>query len=456
MKVARCAARRTRLPERGGDAERIVSCLTEELVRLGHDVMLFASERFQTAATLVPCCPRGLRFDRSSSESMAYHFAMIEQVSRRRHEFDVLHFHLDYLHFPLFRSMAHHTLTTLHGPLDRAERHAVHCAFLEMALVSSSDNQRWPMPPVRWIGTVHHGPPADRLVPPGKPEPRDYLVFLGRISPDKRVDRAIDIATKAKLRLKIAGKIHTRNAGYFQNCIRPLLEHSSGEFVGEVGAVEKAALLGGARALLFLADGPEPPGLSMMEAMACGTPVIAWACGSAPEIVEEGSTGFIVHTIEAAVQAVIRSGQLIRLLFGGVSRPASVRHEWQRATCSFIAPFSIHLAARSVASMRRTAQSPVFCRDPRQKSRTSGHQISRYGLTRGNPTRCCRRLRQDGLPSPALVPLRQEVGRTDAPEGLGAGQDVRHCQIHLGGQAVFDDRNVQEERRGRPACGNWR
>jgi glycosyltransferase involved in cell wall biosynthesis len=232
-------------------------------------------------------------------------------VRQQVHRFDVIHFHTDYLHFPLFRPMAEQTVTTLHGRLDLPDLQPIHREFCDMPLVSISDDQRRPMSWARWLGTVHHGLPLDLL--PFTPEPRDgYLAFLGRISPEKRPDRAIEIACRAGLKLRIFAKVDRVDERYFHERIAPLLDHPLIEFVGEIGEAEKADALGQAQALLFPIDWPEPFGLAMIEAMACGTPVIAFRQGSVPEVVDEGITGYIVASIEAAVAAVRRVPALDR------------------------------------------------------------------------------------------------------------------------------------------------
>jgi len=297
-------------PKLYGGTERVVSHLTEELVRRGHEVTLFASGDSRTDAELATSCVQALRSDPRVTEPLTYHIIMLDEVRRRSRDFDILHFHLDFLHFPMFRDMAHRTLTTLHGRLDRDDLQEVHRTFPDMPLVSISDDQRRPMPPVRWAGTVYHGLPRGLHTPPGSNGQRSYLAFLGRISPEKRVDRAIRIALRAGMPLKIAAKVDEADTDYFDEQIHPLLDNPNIEFVGEIGEDEKAAFLGGSRALLFPIDWPEPFGLVMIEAMACGTPVIAWPCGSVPEIVDDGVTGFLVDSIEAAAGAIARTDLL--------------------------------------------------------------------------------------------------------------------------------------------------
>jgi glycosyltransferase involved in cell wall biosynthesis len=312
MKIAQIAPLIESVPPRlYGGTERIVSHLTEELVRQGHDVTLFASGDSLTSAELVPCTERALRLEPRLRDPLPHYMVMLDQVRRRGREFDVLHFHIDYLHYPLFRDLAARTVTTAHGRQDLPDLSAVYTVFPEYPLISISDDQRRPWPRANWLRTVHHGLPPD--LHGFNPEARrGYLAFLGRICPEKRPDRAIEIARRTGLPLRIAAKVDRVDQAYFDEVIRPLLDHPLVEFIGEIGEHEKSAFLGGAQALLFPIDWPEPFGLVMIEAMACGTPVLAWRCGSVPEIVEDGLTGFIVGDIEGAIEAVGRLGQLDR------------------------------------------------------------------------------------------------------------------------------------------------
>ncbi len=304
MKIAQVAPLMESVPPSlYGGTERIVSYLTEELVAQGHDVTLFASGDSRTAARLVPCTAQSLRLAQVR-DSIPAHLVMLDEVRRLADSFDVLHFHVDLLHYPLVRDFAWRTVTTLHGRLDLPDIHPLYRAFAELPLVSISDSQRRPMPPVNWVGRVHHGLPQDLLRP--APGPREgYLAFLGRISPEKRPDRAIEIAARTGRELRIAAKIDRVDRQYWQEAIEPLLvRHANVHYVGEIGDADKATFLGGAAALLFPIDWAEPFGLVMIEAMACGTPVIAWNCGSVPEVIEPGVTGFVVDSLEAAVSAV--------------------------------------------------------------------------------------------------------------------------------------------------------
>lgn len=295
-----------------GGTERVVSYLTEELVDQGHDVTLFASGDSITAAELVPGSERALRLQAGPVDALPHHLIMLEAVARRAHEFDVLHFHIDLIHAPVVRSFAEKTLTTLHGRLDLPDLAPFYRAFPKLPLISISDSQRLPMPPVSWVKTIYHGLPRDLLA--FSPAPRNgYLAFLGRISPEKRPDRAIEIALRTGMHLKLAAKIDRVDQPYWEEKIEPLVRaHSNIEYVGEITDRQKAEFLGGASALLFPIDWEEPFGLVMIEAMACGTPVIAFRRGSVPEVMEHGVSGFVVETVDEAVLAVEQISQLNR------------------------------------------------------------------------------------------------------------------------------------------------
>ena len=297
-------------PSSYGGTERVVSYLTEELVRQGHDVTLFASADSRTSARLVGCSPESLRLSPGSIDTLAHHVLMLECVGRHAEDFDVLHFHIDYLHFPFSRRAGWTTVTTLHGRLDIPDLVPLYDEFQDMAVVSISDSQRAPLPRANWRATIHHGLPRDLYRLHERPEP--YLAFIGRISPEKRVDRAIEIARRAGLPIRIAAKIDAVDERYFDEKISPLFVLPFVEYLGEIGEREKQALLGGATALLFPIDWAEPFGLVMIEAMACGTPVIAWRRGSVPEVLEEGVSGFLVSTVDEAVAAVERAAKLDR------------------------------------------------------------------------------------------------------------------------------------------------
>lgn len=312
MKIAQIAPLMESVPPKlYGGTERVVSWLTEELVRTGHQVTLFASADSVTEAELVACAPQALRTDPRVVDPLAHLAVMLQRVREHADEFDMLHFHTDYFHLPTFERMAEKTLTTLHGRLDLPDLPAVFRAFPRMPLASIARHQRDPVPFAHWVGNVYHGLPAGLL--PYQPAPTwDYLAFLGRICPEKRVDRAIAIAKRLGMKLRIAAKIDKTDRGYFEHTIAPMLDDPRVEFLGEIGDHEKADFLGNAYALLFPIDWPEPFGLVMIEAMACGTPVIAYRRGSVPEIVEPGVTGFIVHDEEEAAAACRRASMLDR------------------------------------------------------------------------------------------------------------------------------------------------
>lgn len=312
LRIAQIAPLYESVPPRlYGGTERVVSYLTEELVRRGHEVTLYASGDSLTSAELRPVCPRALRLCRRDlSDPVAQHYFLVELVAREAHRFDVLHFHLDYFPFSTIRRERLPALTTLHGRLDIPDLFPVFREFADMRLVSISKSQREPMGWANWIANVHHGLP-EQLYQPGNGR-GSYLAFVGRISPEKRLDRAVEIATCAQMQLKIAAKIDRNDQEYFESTIRPLLRNRWVEFIGEIGEAEKCDLLGNAAALLFPIDWPEPFGLVMVEAMACGTPVIAFRNGSVSEIVEDGVTGFVVDTIQEAVRAVERIGDIDR------------------------------------------------------------------------------------------------------------------------------------------------
>src|SRR5271155_4763500 len=303
MKIAQVAPLIESVPPRlYGGTERIVSYFTEELVRLGHDVTLFASGDSITTAELAPCCTRALRLDPTVRDIIPHFTLMIDKVRERAKEFDVFHFHIDLFHFPLFRTLEARTLPTLHGRQDLGDLKPFYYRFGEMPLVSVSSDQRKPLPQANYVATIHHGIPADLHRPSF--EPGGYLAFLGRISPEKRPDRAIRIARAAGIPLKIAAKVDKVDEDYFRDDILPLIDGPGVEFIGEINEREKTQFLGEAAALLFPVDWPEPFGLVMIEAMACGTPVLAFRCGSIPEIIEEGVNGKIVDSEEEAIGAL--------------------------------------------------------------------------------------------------------------------------------------------------------
>jgi glycosyltransferase involved in cell wall biosynthesis len=313
MKIAQVAPLYESVPPQGyGGTERVVYFLTEELVRQGHDVTLFASGDSQTRAKLVAGCPRALRLDSSCKDPLAHHLILLERVFERASAFDILHFHCDYLHFPWSRRHRCRHVTTLHGRLDMPDLQPLYREYAGEPLISISDAQRRPLAWANWQGTVYHGLPGDLYHLHEKPG--SYLAFLGRISPEKRVDRAIAIAQRVGMPLKIAAKVDAADRDYYKNQIEPLLRKSRPlvEFLGEIGEQAKNEFLGNAYALLFPIDWPEPFGLVMIEALACGTPVIAFRNGSVPEVLDDGVTGFIVDNLEQAVQAVERVANLSR------------------------------------------------------------------------------------------------------------------------------------------------
>ncbi len=289
-------------PKLYGGTERVVSYLTEELVKLGHEVILFASEDSQTKAQLIPVCPKALRLDSNTKDPIVWHLYMFEEVYKRANMFDIIHFHTEYLHLPL--AVRHSTpfISTLHGRLDLPEYKPLFKIFKDAPFVSISNSQRKPLPWLNWQATIYHGLPEDLYK--FYPESGKYLAFLGRISPEKRPDRAIEIAEKFGMKLKIAAKVDKADENYFNEIIKPMLKNPWVEFIGEIGEKEKNEFLGNAYALIFPINWPEPFGLVMIEALACGTPVVAWNCGSVSEIIENGKTGYIVNSIEEAIKAL--------------------------------------------------------------------------------------------------------------------------------------------------------
>ena len=297
-------------PKYYGGTERIVSYLTEELVRMGHEVTLFASGDSVTRARFVAGSRRSLRLDKHCIDQMAHHLVLLEKVFRRADDFDVIHFHVDYMPFPLSRRQPVTRVTTLHGRLDIPDLTPLYQEFRDEPVVSISTAQRTPIPWANWQATVYHGLPEDLYH--FRSQSDGYLAFLGRISREKRVDRAIEIAKRVQMPLRIAAKVDWVDEEYFTTVIEPLLEHPLIEFVGEIGDAEKDDFLGNASMLLFPIDWPEPFGLVMIEAMACGTPIVAYSNGAVPEVMEEGRTGFIVDQMEEAVEAVRHVPQLSR------------------------------------------------------------------------------------------------------------------------------------------------
>jgi len=299
-------------PKLYGGTERVVAHLSDALVDRGHDVVLFASGDSKTRAELVPCRDIALRLDKKLSWDVPAHLVMLAQIRKQASDFDILHFHLDCFHLPLFQDIADRTLTTVHGRQDINDLRRLHRHYPNFPLVSISASQRLPLPHLRWMKTIHHGYPMAQYA--FSPAPKgDYLAFLGRIAPEKGVDRAIEIARRTGYPLRIAAKVDPADKDYFEARILPLLDAPGVQFIGEIAEAEKSDFLGGARALLFPISWPEPFGLVMIEAMACGTPVIAFNQGAVPEIVRHGVTGFIVKTVDQAVKSVERLAEIDRV-----------------------------------------------------------------------------------------------------------------------------------------------
>ena len=329
-------------PKLYGGSERVVANLCDALVGLGHEVTLFAAADARTDAKLIPVRNQPMRLDPAPLKSdVAAHLTMLHEVRRRAWQFDVLHFHIDLLHFPVFEHHAHRTVTTLHGRLDLTDLEAAYGHWPQFGLVSISDHQRTPLPFVNWLATIPHGLPAQRFAFRAHPQP-GYLAFLGRISPEKRPDVAISIARRAGIPLKIAAKVDPVDREYFEARIAPLLDHPLIDYIGEIGDDQKSEFLGNARALLFPIDWPEPFGLVMIEAMACGTPVIAWNRGAVPEVIDHGLTGYIVDSEEEAVAALGNIGQIDRHAVRAVFE--------RRFTARTMARAYLDLYARLVAS----------------------------------------------------------------------------------------------------------
>ncbi len=311
LRIAQVAPLYESVPPKGyGGTERVVSYLTEELVQRGHEVTLFASADSITRAQLVPMCEQSLRLDPHCIDRLAHHILMLERIFKDPSRFDIIHFHIDYLHFPLSRRTTVPHLTTLHGRLNIPDLVPLYHEFREIPVVSISHDQRTPLPWLNFQGTVYHGLPENLLS--FHERPGQYLAFLGRISPEKGIEQAIQIARRAGMEIKIAAKVDPVDQAYYDAVIRPLLDKPGVEYIGEIGDDAKGAFLGHAYALLFPIDWPEPFGLVMIEALACGTPVIAYRRGSVPEVLDDGLTGFIVDDLEGAVQAVERVATLSR------------------------------------------------------------------------------------------------------------------------------------------------
>jgi glycosyltransferase involved in cell wall biosynthesis len=338
-----------------GGTERIVSYLTEELVKLGHEVTLFGSGDSITSARLVGCVERALRLNPSVKDGVPYYMLMLDRVKRQADQFDVLHFHIDHFHFPVFRGAAAKTVTTLHGRQDLPDNWPLYFGFDDFPLVSISDDQRRPISSANFAATIYHGIPKELLQPNYTSTDR-YLAFLGRVAPEKRPDRAIAIARAAGISLKIAAKVDRVDQAYFREAVEPLLKQPEVQFIGEINEREKSDFLGNASGLLFPIDWPEPFGLVMIEAMACGTPVLAFRRGSAAEIVEPGITGFLVDTVEEAIRAIPK------LL--GLDRRRVRRRFEERFSADRMAANYVELYQRLVKPSKGRAQSPDKLRPP--------------------------------------------------------------------------------------------
>jgi glycosyltransferase involved in cell wall biosynthesis len=346
MKIAQIAPLMESVPPRlYGGTERIVSYLTDELVRLGHEVTLFASADSITAAELVSCASMALRLDGNVRDPIPYYMLMLDRVRELAEEFDILHFHIDQFHFPLFRQMADRTVTTLHGRQDLPDLKPLYLGFSEMPLVSISNDQRGPIANANFVATVHHGLPENLHNPIYNPR-GGYVAFLGRISPEKRPDRAIRIARTLGIPLKIAAKVDKIDEAYFREKIVPLLNDPGVEFIGEINERSKAEFLGEAQALLFPIDWPEPFGLVMIEAMACGTPVLAFRRGSVSEIIDQGVTGAVVGTMDEAVRML---PQVLALDRRAVRRRFEQRFSSARMATDYVALYRSLLKRPSIS-----------------------------------------------------------------------------------------------------------
>ena len=364
MKIAQIAPLIESVPPRlYGGTERIVSYLTEELVEQGHDVTLFASGDSQTSARLQPCCAKALRLNPDVRDPIPYYMTMLDMVNRMADQFDILHFHIDQFHFPLFNRSNVANLTTLHGRQDLSDLQYLYRAFPQMPVVSISNSQRIPIPDANFAGTVLHGLPVD-LLPANHRPSEPYLAFHGRISPEKRVDRAIEIAKAVGLPIKIAAKVDRVDQEYFSS-IQPLINQSGVEFVGEIDEIQKGEFLGNASALLFPIDWPEPFGLVMIEAMACGTPVLAFRNGSVPEVIDNGVTGSIVTSIE---QAISELPKILKLDRAAVRRRFEQRFTAERMARDYVAIYQtlMNEKAEAISHATRIQPNVLSITDPRR------------------------------------------------------------------------------------------
>jgi len=366
MKIAQIAPPIESVPPRFyGGTERIVSYLTEELVAQGHDVTLFASGDSVTRAKLIPSCPQALRLNPAVRDPIPYYMLMLSEVRRRAAQFDIMHFHIDQFHFPVFQDMPYRVVTTMHGRQDVPDLKHLYAGFPQMHIVSISDSQRLPIAHIPVAQTIYHGLPRDlhsvSLVPRG-----GYLAFLGRISPEKRVDRAIAIARAVGVPLKIAAKVDKVDQEYFKSEIEPLLKLPGVEYIGEIDDRQKTAFLQSARAVLFPIDWPEPFGLVMIEAMACGTPVLAFQNGSVSEVIDEGVTGYVVKNVE---EGILKMGSVLALDRGRVRRRFEERFTATRMAKDYVKLYRSLIAAEG----RRGAADGVASRTSTPADITAVH-----------------------------------------------------------------------------------
>lgn len=352
LRIAQVAPLYESVPPRlYGGTERVVHYLTEELVSQGHHVTLFASGDSKSSARLVAACPRALRLDESCTDKLVHHMAMLDQVLQRAASFDVIHFHIDYLHFPVSRYCHLPSVTTLHGRLDLTDLRPFYRRFGDAPVISISYAQRKPLPKAHWVGNVYHGLPSH----PQRRSLRSdgYLAFLGRISPEKRPDRAIEIALATGMKLKIAAKVDAVDRRYYESEIKPMLKHPNIEFIGEIGDDQKTEFLSNAHALLFPIDWPEPFGLAVIEAMQCGTPTIAFNCGAIPEILRDGVTGFVVGSLPEAIASVHRIASLDR---AGCRKAFEERFTSARMATEYVAIYRKIIDSRPTVGLPSTPE----------------------------------------------------------------------------------------------------
>lgn len=358
MKIAQIAPLIESVPPRlYGGTERVVSWLTDQLVDMGHQVTLFASGDSLTKAELIPCVERAIRLSGPHEDAVLRYLAMVDEVAQRAHEFDVLHFHVDGFHFPLFRGQSTRVFTTLHGRQDLPTLRSFYRRFAEFPLISISDHQRLPLPGINFAATIYHGLPLDLHRPTFQPD-GDYLAFLGRISPEKGVERAIALAERMNMPLKIAAKVDPVDEQYFREAIQPLMDSPNVTFIGEIDERQKTRFLGDARALLFPIDWPEPFGLVLIEAMACGTPVLAFRAGSVPEVIDTGVSGVIVDSMD---EAVAQLPQVLNLDRREVRHMFERRFSSKRMASDYVDLFSrsITTELRGVEIQARSADNPL-------------------------------------------------------------------------------------------------